>query len=894
MPKFLLNRLMPFFFVLAIPFATVSAQDHCGASSLDAAGDYYSIGRFEECVATLEKCLGVNGFNYNEKFQAYRLLSMSYLAKDSVGLADNNIKKLLLLQDNFEPYANDPIRFRLEVLYIRQVLRANLISSVSKKAEDINLAPATIQIITAKDIQNRGYQDIESVLYDLPGFDISRNFGITFSTVYQRGYRSATMTERTLLLVDGVESNEIWSNAAMISKQFPVINVKRVEVIYGPASTIYGANAFVGVINIVTKNEEDYFPFSRNASGAKAKTLSVNISSGKSSLNTRYLDLNISKHVNKDVFFSLTGRVYKSDNLDLSKYSRWNGPISQESSVYSKNFLIKNPKRDTVLKFLSADPTKTYFGISPDSSSLFPLPYALAKAGELDNIGYAGPFRGVNTAVFDNSINDIYFSGKARFGDFNFGFEYWNKNEGSIGDYVNRAVTVNSALTNWQMRQYYIYCKYEKIISERVTFSNFTYFRGTDMGDNSKSTSFRGYGNKAISFYDLVKSNGTKLPTFAPTFYFVGSNQFKTEFKLQYKFNEKFDLNSGGEFRTGNNQGDYAKGSVDPAMQFGLVSNGNLLPGGNNFIPYTVGAYSQLNFQDPKRNLNVSAAYRWDFNRFREVAGYGSIFNPRFAVVYYPGKMVFKAIYAEAFMDASSFNKFSYSAARLANNPTLQPEKVKNLEFSAQFNFKKNNPASFVQLAYYKAFYNNTLALVSYTMPTTGVLTNRFDALGKSNISGLQLSTQIQLNKTFSLFGNATYTNPTVTLQSNITKADSITKRTGDIADYSANLGVNVTLLPGDRLNLNFRVNGVGSKPTGSTTSVADNPLSLIDGFTIFHINVGFQVYSWVRLQAGCTNLFDKLYYSPGIRSADNITYASIIPQYGRMFQGQLIFNISK
>jgi len=49
-----------------------------------------------------------------------------------------------------------------------------------------------------------------------------------------------------------------------------------------------------------------------------------------------------------------------------------------------------------------------------------------------------------------------------------------------------------------------------------------------------------------------------------------------------------------------------------------------------------------------------------------------------------------------------------------------------------------------------------------------------------------------------------------------------------------------------------------------------------------------------VRLQLGCTNLFDTVYRSPGIRLADNITNPPSIPQYGRMFQVQLLYNLVK
>ena len=126
---------------------------------------------------------------------------------------------------------------------------------MSKKAENVLKAPATVIIITEEEIINRGYIDVEQVFHDLPGFDISKGQGANYSNLYQRGYRSI-MTDRTLLLVDGVEQNDLVSDNAQISRQYPLSNIKRIEVIYGPASTMYGANAFVGVVNIVTKTND--------------------------------------------------------------------------------------------------------------------------------------------------------------------------------------------------------------------------------------------------------------------------------------------------------------------------------------------------------------------------------------------------------------------------------------------------------------------------------------------------------------------------------------------------------------------------------------------------------------------------------------------------------------
>jgi outer membrane receptor protein involved in Fe transport len=340
-------------------------------------------------------------------------------------------------------------------------------------------------------------------------------------------------------------------------------------------------------------------------------------------------------------------------------------------------------------------------------------------------------------------------------------------------------------------------------------------------------------------------------------------------------------------------QGDYAKGAIFPAIQFGLVTD--KLPGGNNFNAYTASAFSQFGYANPAKHINISLAYRWDYNVIpKDQAGYGSIFNPRFSIVYNPKNFIFKTFYSEAFMDASAFNKYSTAANRLYSNPTLSPERVKNIEVSAQYTFNKTKPNNYLEIAFYNSFYSSTLAFNDYIKPGTTTITKRFEALGKATISGIQLNGNYQLNKRLQFFGNLTFTNPTVILPSVLTKEDSISKRTGDIASFSANAGLNLQLLPSNRLNFHLRMNYVGEKPTGKLTSISSNPLDKIDDYLLMHLNLGYQFTKEIRLQFGCTNLFDVEYRSPGTRSADNVVNPASVPQYKRMVQLQLFYNLIK
>lgn len=127
------------------------------------------------------------------------------------------------------------------------------VSSASGVPESLREAPASMMVITAEDIRNRGYDNLVEVLNDLPGFDVAVAGGTNYATAWQRGYRSP-FGQRTLLMVDGIVVNELWSQAPDFSRQYPLLMLERIEVLYGPASAVHGANAFAGVINLITRS----------------------------------------------------------------------------------------------------------------------------------------------------------------------------------------------------------------------------------------------------------------------------------------------------------------------------------------------------------------------------------------------------------------------------------------------------------------------------------------------------------------------------------------------------------------------------------------------------------------------------------------------------------------
>ncbi len=150
----------------------------------------------------------------------------------------------------FHPALAQPSDAPLSEMDLEDLLSVSVVSA-SNALEALPEAPATVIVITRKEIRDRGYADLSEVLEDLPGMEIIRPFGPTYVKNYLRGFRN-TIGDPFLVLLDGIVLNHLYFNTADVIATLPLSNVERVEAVYGPASSVYGANAFMGVINVIT------------------------------------------------------------------------------------------------------------------------------------------------------------------------------------------------------------------------------------------------------------------------------------------------------------------------------------------------------------------------------------------------------------------------------------------------------------------------------------------------------------------------------------------------------------------------------------------------------------------------------------------------------------------
>ena len=130
------------------------------------------------------------------------------------------------------------------------------VSIASRYEQPISQAPANVYVITDEDIRHSGATDLPTVLRRVPGLEVMQMSGAEFN-VSARG-NNQPFANKMLVLVDGRSIyNDI--QAVVWWKAIPVTlpEIKRIEVLKGPASSIYGFNASDGIINIITKSPEE-------------------------------------------------------------------------------------------------------------------------------------------------------------------------------------------------------------------------------------------------------------------------------------------------------------------------------------------------------------------------------------------------------------------------------------------------------------------------------------------------------------------------------------------------------------------------------------------------------------------------------------------------------------
>lgn len=190
---------------------------------------------------------------------------------------------LLLIQIN-GLYAQKKALEELLNMSLEELSNIQVITA-SKIPQKIETVPAKVRLITAEQITNNGYLTLEEALADLPGMQFRNTNGYN-SYVFMRGVPS--QNNFILILVDGIQINELNSGGFYGGAQYNLHNVERIEIVYGPASALYGTNAVSGIVNIITKNPKNHTGLDLYALYGTFNTVNTGASYGNWSYNKNF------------------------------------------------------------------------------------------------------------------------------------------------------------------------------------------------------------------------------------------------------------------------------------------------------------------------------------------------------------------------------------------------------------------------------------------------------------------------------------------------------------------------------------------------------------------------------------------------------------------------------
>jgi outer membrane cobalamin receptor len=152
-----------------------------------------------------------------------------------------------------EQDSRDLFQFSIEELGNISITGATLTS------KNIYNVPSSVSVFTRKDIRKLGIDHLEELMNYVPGLQAYRQGENGASISYSsRGRKVGSAGKEILILIDGVRiDNRITDGTAITNPLISLNNIERVEFIRGTGSAIYGSNAFLGVINIITVKDQN-------------------------------------------------------------------------------------------------------------------------------------------------------------------------------------------------------------------------------------------------------------------------------------------------------------------------------------------------------------------------------------------------------------------------------------------------------------------------------------------------------------------------------------------------------------------------------------------------------------------------------------------------------------
>ena len=591
----------------------------------------------------------------------------------------------------------------LQALSLKDLLNVQ-VQTASRKKRSLLDAPANIKIVTAEQIKQRGYQNLIDILRDVPGFDFSNHYdgaGEYTSHSINRGIGGTPGNVQLLIMIDGIVQNHIafnwsqpWGNQQILA------DIERIEIVQGPGSASYGANAYSGVVHFITKS-------AANTSGQRMSLLA-----GEHGTQSAQFMLN---HQLSELRLQLAGRYFKRDGDS--------GLESYDPAGYFANHLFPNYQ----LQSYNAN------GYTTNTPHPFANQYQGAGFNnQSDDSALRGKLVWQNPHQYKRGIQLI-----------KVGFNTWQQEQG-LGSYVTgfEYQTRDASYKKHQSAQHY-YLDFDYQYSPELILQTRIWQRENEQ---KPDTGFK----YSYRFVDLIKS------------YHSVSEQ--RAFEQQLNISKLYDIDWQIGYRLMRSKkmgqvvslGDYQIGQQASTSSDWLAAEAGL--GLNVYSEYPLEHVDeQAVYVEAQGYLNDRLNYTLGM-RYDHSDAYGGTTNPRAAINYNASQsLVFKLLYGQAFREPSIFELND----EFRGNPNLKPEQVRTTELVSHYFYEQQKHQLDIKTALYYSQEDNRIRLDisdennNFRYDTSSTVS--YENAKHSDYWGVTLDTSYTYNQSISAYFNYHY-----------------------------------------------------------------------------------------------------------------------------------------
>lgn len=578
-----------------------------------------------------------------------------------LGLLLMSIDMLKAQQDSlflrFDRLGRGDISINTELLDQQRVV------SASRTLKTVEELPFTIYVISKEEIFKNGYTTLVDVLKSVPGIKVSQpGSALEGETFLMRGLLGNSYTK---ILVNDLEVKPSVVSGMPIGAQLPVKQAERIEIIFGPAAAIYGADASGGVINIITREiEKPLYAQGDLAIGSDGYTHLNVMFGGKIGKNKDILKFTVygssTNFNNRNTIYELNTLynplTYFGQDSSFIGNSNYRGTID-EPRISSLSHLSRSLGVQLKYRFFKASFDRMY---RRDHSSIGLSPRAVSYSNPQNFLG--------------ETINRV-----------NFGFEKDYKN-------VGFSTNMNGLIYLMDSRSSYTYVDntLNRLLSQAV---DLVVVDETER-DSIKMQNFdRFFSGTRYSYAESFDLNLEQLLTIHPS--------------------NNFELIVGMNFRASYNQPlvNYLLNPFKEDAIFDDNDNINLIEAplfSRDELNYDFGAFSQMYITTSRINLITGLRYD-NFSR------YGASVNPRLAILYkITDRLSARGSFATAFRVPSPFysaNTYEVNRDDFSNfetgNFAIDPERTRSLELGIRWKWRDKLVTDF------SFFYSKTKNFIS-------------------------------------------------------------------------------------------------------------------------------------------------------------------------------------